>query len=341
MKCKLIMKSKILKLKYPKNPGILLDKEEVQSYIWHLEDINELDKLPLSFLSYYVVGCRLADEVNNGGFAQYLSNSSIQTLPYLERCVRAIGNSEMIEIINEFLSVVSKDFDISDIETIAKAAYSEELENVLLQLDDRFYAFDEKYDVEMLAKNYYKANLPEEKLIFELVKPPVTDRRRYFVYNKSNISNEEAAEAFMDFIAEFSNIRFNIEIEKWCGMFRIYAIDSTNSLNLAEIFAHFDDSSYSFGKKEGTDRCKILGFKFGGGRFKEVHIDSCDEDNWIWRLTISESGFDDNEYEISYYRFCSGTSGSKKVSRICVGDFDDKTTNLKAIEAIFTKRAET
>ena len=121
------MKSKILKLKYPKNPGILLDKEEVQSYIWHLEDINELDKLPLPFLSYYVVGCRLTDEVNNGGFAQYLSNSSIQTLPYLERCVRAIGNSEMIEIINEFLSVVSKNFDISDIETIAKADYSEEL----------------------------------------------------------------------------------------------------------------------------------------------------------------------------------------------------------------------
>ncbi len=338
MKCKLIMKSKILKLKYPKNPGILLDKEEVQSYIWHLEDINELYKLPLPFLSYYVVGCRLTDEVNNGGFAQYLSNSSIHTLPYLERCVRTIGNSEMIEIISEFLSVVSKNFDISDIENIAKADYSEELENVLLQLDDRFYAFDEKYDVEGLAKKYYKDNLPEEKLIFELVKPPVNDHRRYFIYDKSNITNEEAVEAFVAFLGEFSNIRFKIELEQWGGMFRIYAIDNTNSLNLAEIFAHFDDSSYSFGKKDGTDRYKILGFKLGGGIFKEIHVDSCDEENWVWRLTISESGFDENEYEISYMRYCSGSS--KKVSRICVGDFDDKTNNIKEIEELLTRYAK-
>ena len=79
------MKSKTLKLKYPKNPGALLDKAEVQTYIWHLEDVGELDKLPLPFLAYYVLGCRLTDEVNNGGFAQYLSNSSVHTLPYLER----------------------------------------------------------------------------------------------------------------------------------------------------------------------------------------------------------------------------------------------------------------
>ena len=83
------MKSKTLKLKYPKNPGALLDKPEVQTYIWHLEDVGELDKLPLPFLAYYVVGCRLTDEVNNGGFAQYLSNSSVQTLSYLEKCVKS------------------------------------------------------------------------------------------------------------------------------------------------------------------------------------------------------------------------------------------------------------
>ena len=44
------MKAKLLKLKYPKNPGALLDKPEVVDYIWHLEDVGELDKLPLPFL---------------------------------------------------------------------------------------------------------------------------------------------------------------------------------------------------------------------------------------------------------------------------------------------------
>lgn len=328
------MKAKILKLKYPKNPGNLLDKSEVQTYIWHLEDVGELDKLPLPFLAYYVVGCRLTDEVNNGGFAQYLSNSSVQTLPYLERCVSALGNTELTAICAEVLSAVSKDFDINDTETIAEADYSDELEIVISALDDRFYALDEKYDVESIAKKYYKDNLPEEKLIFELVKPPETERRRYFIYDKSGITNEEAAKAFMAFLAEFSDVKFDIAIEKWGGMVRINATDSRNSLNLAEIHAHFDDSSYAFGKNGGTERCKMLGFKLGGGIFKEIHIDSCDEENWVWRLTIAESGFDKNEYEISYSRCYSGTPGAEKASRICVGDFDDTKTDLAALEKI-------
>ena len=328
------MKAKSLKLKYPKNPGALLDKPEVVDYIWHLEDVGELDKLPLPFLAYYVVGCRLTDEVNNGGFAQYLSNSSVQTLPYLEKCVNALDNAELTAICAELLSAVSKDFDINDADTIAKADYSNELEVILSALDDRFYALDEKNDVEGLAKKYYKDNLPEEKLIFELVKPPETERRRYFIYDKSGITNEEAAKAFMAFLAEFSDVKFEIAIEKWGGMVRINATDSRNSLNLAEIHAHFDDSSYAFGKNGGTERCKILGFKLGGGIFKEIHVDSCDEENWVWRLTIAESGFDKNEYEISYSRCYSGTPGAEKASRICVGDFDDTKTDLAVLEKI-------
>ena len=335
------MKAKVLKLKYPKNPGNLLDKPEVVDYIGHLEDVGELDKLPLPFLAYYVVGCRLTDEVNNGGFAQYLSNSSVQTFPYLERCVNALDNAELTAICSEFLSAVSKDFDINDAEAIAEADYSDELEIVLTALDDRFYALDEKYDVEGLAKKYYKDNLPEEKLIFELVKPPVTDRRRYFIYDKSGITNEEAAKAFMAFLAEFSDVKFEIAIEKWGGMFRINATDSTNSLSLSEIHAHFDDNAHTFGKNGGTERCKILGFKLGGGIFKEIHVDSCDEENWVWRLTIAESGFDKNEYEISYSRFCSGSSNpDRKVSRICVGDFDDTKTDLAALEKVLIENAK-
>ena len=335
------MKAKTLKLKYPKNPGALLEKPEVQTYIWHLEDVGELDKLPLPFLAYYVVRCRLTDEVNNGGFTQYLSNSSVQTLPYLERCVSAIGNAELTAICTELLSAVSKDFDITDTETIAEADYSDELETVLSALDDRFYALDEKCNVEEIAKKYYKYNIPEEKLIFELVKPPVTDHRRYFIYDKSGITNEEAAKAFMAFLAEFSDVKFEISIEKWGGMFRIIATDSTNSLDLAEIHSHFDDSSYAFGKSGGSDRCKILGFKLGGGIFNEIHVDNCDEENWVWRLTITESGFDKNEYEISCSRYCSGSYGSnRKASRICVGDFTDNIEVLTAIEKVFIECAK-
>ena len=37
------MKSKIIKLKYQKNPNALIDREDVQNYLWNLEDKKELD----------------------------------------------------------------------------------------------------------------------------------------------------------------------------------------------------------------------------------------------------------------------------------------------------------
>lgn len=335
------MKTKILKFKYTKNPRTLLDKPEVQTYLWHLENTSALDELPLPFLVYYVVGCILTDEVNNGGFAQYLSNSSVKTLPYLEKCVKAINNAELIVICSKLISIVSENFNIENLNSIAESEYSEEFEEVLSELDDRFYALDEKNNVENLSKKYYRENIPTEKLVFELVKPPVTEYRRYFVYDKSEISNEEAARSFMNFLAEFSNIKFEIVIEKWNNTFRICAIDFTNSLNLAEIQAHFDDSSYVFGKKASSDRRKILGFRFGGDVFKEIHIDSSDDENWVWRLTINESKFDDNEYEISYSRFYSITPYDKKVSRIFAGDFDNTKIDLAALEEIFIEYSKT
>ena len=61
----------------------------------------------------------------------------------------------------------------------------------------------------------------------------------------------------------------------------------------------------------------------------------------MWRLTISESGFDKNEYEISYSRFCSGSSNPNRwVSRICVGDFADDFEVLANIEKVFIECAK-
>lgn len=335
------MRTKILKLKYTKNPKNLLNKPEVQTYLQDLENKKELDKLPLSFLAYYVVGCILTDEVTNGGFVQYLSNSSVLTLPYLDRCIKAIGNTELIKICSNFLSAVSEKFNIKDLDTIAKSDYTDDFEKILSKLDQRFYALNEKNNVENLAKKYYRDNIPTEKLVFELAKPAENEYRRYFIYDRENISNEEAAKSFMNFLAEFSNIKFEISIEKWGKMFRIYAIDSTNSLNLSEILAHFDDNSYSFGKKVNTDRRKMLCFNFSCGIYNEIHIDSYDKENWVWRLIINKSDFDDNEYKISYSRFCSSIPSEKKVSRICVGDFDDPKVDITTLEKIFIEYAKT
>lgn len=69
---------------------------------------------------------------------------------------------------------MSDNSNIENLNSIVESEYSDEFEEVLSELDDRFYALDEKSDVENLAKKYYRENIPAEKLIFELVKPPIT-----------------------------------------------------------------------------------------------------------------------------------------------------------------------
>ncbi len=334
------MKSKIRKLKFLKDPDSLLCKPDVETYIWHIESTGELGKLPLPLLCYYVVGCRLTDEVNNGGFAQYISNSSVATLPFLESCAKAIGNTELVAITTELLATITTHLGTDDIHVIKDADYSDELNASLSALDDRFYELDKKVDVSYLAKKYYQANIPQEKLVFELVKPPENERRRYFVCDAKQYTNEEAAEAFMEFLAEFKDVEFIISIERWGDAFRISASQSTYAFDLAEIFANFDNEHYSFSGAEGVhDRLRMLGFKLGGGIFKEIHIDSHCEERWIWRLTIAESGFDKNEYEISYCRFCSCNSG-RQASRISVGDFSCDKVDLDSIEKVLVKCAK-
>ena len=62
------MKNKNKKVKFTKNPEAMLEKKEVETYLYYLEDNNELEKIPLPLLTYYVVGNVLINEVNNGGF---------------------------------------------------------------------------------------------------------------------------------------------------------------------------------------------------------------------------------------------------------------------------------
>ena len=98
---------KIKQLKYTKNTRTLLDREDVRNYLYYLEDNGTLDKLEPSFLAYYVLADVLLNEVNNGGFEQYLINSSVATLPYLESTAKLVGNDELCEIVNEFANIFS------------------------------------------------------------------------------------------------------------------------------------------------------------------------------------------------------------------------------------------
>lgn len=148
---------------FPENPRELLEDGKVSGYLYGLEEKGKLGVLPLPFLAYFVIGSVMADEVDNGGFSQYLSNSSVDTLPYLQRCADAIGDAGLISLIGDLLKAVRKYLKSDDVEVIRNAENPDGFEDVLSSLDDRFYGMD----AEGLARKYYQKHLPKEKLVIE------------------------------------------------------------------------------------------------------------------------------------------------------------------------------
>lgn len=146
---------------FPDDPEELLKDQEVFGYLMDLEEKGKLDVLPLPFLVYYVIGFVTLGEVDNGGFGQYLSNSSVDTLPYLQRCADAIGDAELISLIGDLLKAVGKYVEPDDIEAVRDFEFPDEFEDVLSSLDHRFYGLD----VDGLAKKYYRDHLPKGKLV--------------------------------------------------------------------------------------------------------------------------------------------------------------------------------
>lgn len=335
------MKNKIKKIKFTKNPEAMLEKKEVETYLYYLEDNNDLEKIPLPLLTYYVVGNVLTNEVNNGGFSQYLTNSSINTLPYLKECIYVINNEELTSIITDLFLSIQTYLKTENLEIIKNSDYSEELEDVFSSLDLRFYELDKKEGIVQLAKKYYQNNIPNDKLVVEIVKERESEFVHYFTKNLTNITTENAIEAVMDFVAQHSNINFDIKILRWKNHYRLQIIDNSNSFNLVEIMNKFKDNSTS------NQIFNILGFKFSGEYFNGVIFDACDENKDLWRLEIEKSGFEKNEYKIERFMFCrydpdpNFLFNHKIISHISIGDFDYNEIDIDLFKEILVKNAKT
>ena len=334
------MKNKIKKIKYTKNPEAMLEKKEVETYLYYLEDNSELENIPLPLLTYYVVGNVLINEVNNGGFSQYLTNSSINTLPYLKKCIHVINNDELTSIITDLFNAIQTYLRTDNLENIKNLEYSDELEDILSSLDERFYELDKKEGIEQLAKKYYQNNIPSDKLVVEIVKERESEFVHYFTKDLKNITTENAIEAVMDFVAQHSNINFDIKILRWKNHYRLQIIDNSNSFNLVEIMNKFKDNSTS------NQIFNILGFKFSGEYFNGVIFDACDENKDLWRLEIEKSGFEKNEYKIEHFMFCrydpnpNFLFNHKIISHISIGDFDYKEIDIDLFKEILVKNAK-
>lgn len=318
------------KLKYPKNPQALLDRDDVMDYLFYLEDNRELDKLAPSFLAYYVLADRLLNEVNNGGFEQYLINSSVATLPYLEYCAKLVDNDELCDIINDLISEIKKHFDVEDILSRKNLEFSDEFVGFLSDLDDRFCTLDSNCDIEKIVRTYYQTNIPTNEIEIQIVKPLETDNLRYFVKNVDDVSIFDAINSFTDFLNEFVGIKWKIEIMKFGDIFRLNAIDSSNSIDLDKVFRNFTQSECAL---------KIL-------KFQEITIRNVHNGTETHDISIAPSGFEKDEFIMK--RFCSMRLMPDSVikmdisSNIILGfmNLTYKKFNLDEIEQIIIDRAK-
>lgn len=315
------MKTK--KLKYPKDPRKLLERTEFIDYLLYLEENGTLGDLEPSFLAYYVVAEVVLNEVNNGGFEQYLSNSTIATLPFIETSAKLIDNKELYGIISDLLAEVLKYFGSLDLSAIKNADYCDEFSDFLSDLDNRLYEFDGKYDLEKVARTYYQNNIPTNICKIQIVKPRETNTFRYFVKNLADISIQNATDSFMDFLNEFEDIQWKIEITKFEKYFRIEAIDETNSLDLYNLFENFSKSDSAL---------KMM-------KFEEVMIENV-QNAWNYRIEFQPSGFDKDEFAMRY--FCCSSS-TRIVSRIELGymNLTYHKYNLDGLAEIIINRAKT
>lgn len=317
-------------LKYTKNPRTLLDRDDVLNYLFYLEDNGTLDIVEPSFLAYYVLADRLLNEVNNGGFQQYLINSSVATFPFLESAAKLVSNDELCEIVNDFVSEVNRQFDISDILSRKKIEFSEEFINFLSDLDERFCTLDSNYDIEKIVIKYYQAHIPTDKIEIQIIKPRETDSLRYFVKNVQGLSVQDATNAFLDFLNEFNGIKWQIEIMKFGNVFRLNAIDDTNSINLDEVFANFTESESAL---------KML-------KFQEITIRIARNGTETHDVSITPSGFEQDEFVMKH--FCSMRLMSDSVfkvpnySNVILGfmNLTYEKYNLNEIEQIIIDRAQ-
>ncbi len=284
--------SKKKKYKFPKNPSDFIYKEDVLNYIIDLEEKDSLDDLPENLLLYYVLAT-LINQVNNGGFAQYLTNHSGAGFPYIERVAKRLENAHVADLLNRFSHETKRylgetkatDMDISD-----------EFDDTLSALDDQFYELDEKYDIAKLNLKAYKSNYVAGAIEIPLVKERESETCRYMIADP-DITLEDALISLCDYMSSFANSNWKIRLatsDEWGPVkdrYDMRAISDLRSYDLYEILNNFHSPQLL--KFHGLSVTSIVR-ESQNPKIREQHM-----------VQIQSSGFEKNEYKIKK-KFCMG-----------------------------------
>lgn len=279
-----------MKVKMLKNPEKMIFEESVYNYIVMLEDTGKLDLLPKNLFVYYVFYV-LTNEVNNGGYDQYLSNSSKNTYRYLRKCAEYLGHGILTPYTIEVCDYIDTFGDISE---ITNEAFFDRLS----EFDNKFYDIDKKINIFNVITKYYQSNIELDIIDVPKLKEKESCKCRYFTVPKEipRVGAEEAAESFLRILSDYSEHRWIVELFQMFDNYRIMARTVNSAINLREAVAKWgEEGSFSPEcRAELRDRMRVSVF------FKEIRILSSEDEQFINAVWVKPSGYERREYKVKY-----------------------------------------
>ena len=316
---------KTITQKLYKNPDDFLYSEIFFPYVLSLEESGDLQKLPMNLYVYYVLNV-LENEVNNGGFLQYLTNQSKDTFKEIAFCAEKLNDPVLTPLLIDFVDTTNEYLFKKKCD-IANAKYDHEFCNILNALDNRFYEIDKQSDVRQLILRYYKNNFTVKSVKYEAVKEKESETCKYFTIPEKIICNdaEEAIVCFLRVLSDFSRIHWRIELWNFFDTYRIEAHAISKKVDLNQIMNKWNERSFSFsGKKCGSyiERMKLCSF------FERI-VFTCSEGMREFVVVISSSGFGKNEKKMKKKLFGTGTSFENRSSSVLTENMSHKNDPQK------------
>ncbi len=293
-----------------KNPDTFLYEENFFAYIQYLQDNHKLSALPHNLYVYYVLST-LAAEVNNGGFSQFLFNSSRLLFGDLNVCAEDLGIGPLTSLICEFVEVVKKE---NKCKVPDEFELSEETDGMLSGFDERYYELDGIYDFGKAFLKYYKDNFTVKSVTYTAVKEKESDTCRFFVYDNTACRLSDSVKAYLDFISGFKG-KWDIVISD----FNLTAKCDRDCIVLSELF------DVIFNRFELVKYMTAFGSVRIDAPLPESECrENLTETNSVY---IEPSGFGENEYRIKQKYgigfFNDSPLAALPHTYICVGKFDD------------------
>lgn len=312
---------KILVQKLYKNPEAFLYEDHFYAYLQELESAHQLSLLPQNLYVYHVLSVFLA-EVNNGGFLQYLQNSSVETFDDLLPCARILGISSLEKLIEAFTDTVNRSLAKSG-QSLSCFDPDDQTIEILDKYDNEFYDLESKNDLEKALLKYYKNNFTVKSIKYLAAKEKTSDVCNYFIVPTELLSNDLscALDSFLKVLADFSEQRWTIELWNFFDTYRICAHTSGKAICLETIMSKWSRNGFSFsGNNDDCYRNRMMLCSF----FDTVNIVSGIDGNSEYAVTISQSGFQQNEKIMKYRFILSGIQYEPEFSKVSVGDMSHK-----------------